>query len=139
MKIQNRWLASTVAAASLLGALPGRAADNVILVPDQTVAGLSFSAMQINYAVPALSSVITAPQNVSASVNVTVLLFEKPDSAWPYATVTAGCQVVANLRNLCNPNNGQQNYPQIPPQKVELQVIVSNATTVQNLPIILKK
>ncbi len=95
--------------------------------------------MQLNYATPSLSCVLTGASGVSALVSVTVLLFEKTDSPYPYASVNGATPVVAGQRAACNVNNGQQSYQQIVPKKIELQVVVTNASTAQNIPVILNR
>lgn len=110
-----------------------------ILVPDTTVSSFRFSAMVFNTTVPALSCVVSGPTDMTATLSIFVLLFEKPDSIDPYAKV-GGNAAISNAapRGSCNVNNGQQTVPPITPAKIEIQVSATTVVFGANVPVMLK-
>jgi hypothetical protein len=120
----------------LIGASASRGED--ILVPDTTVSSFRFSAMVLNTTVPALSCVVTGPPDMTATISILVLLFEKADSADPYAKV-GGSAAISNSgpRGNCDVNNGQQTVPPITPAKIEIQVSATTVVLGANVPVTL--
>jgi hypothetical protein len=109
-----------------------------ILVPDTTVASFRFSAMVLNTTVPALACIVTGPADMTATISILVLLFEKADSPDPYAKVGGNAAISnAGPRGNCNVNNGQQTVPPITPAKIEIQVSATTVVLGANVPVTL--
>ena len=88
MKIWSR-----IVAVGLLCAAAEAASAASIPVPDTTVSAFHFSGMVLNSAEPSLSCIVTGPADMTATITIWVMLFERPDSPYPYAKVGGNTQI----------------------------------------------
>ena len=121
-------------AAAILCIASGRSIAAQIPVPDTVVSSFHFTAMVLNSSQPSLSCIVTGAADMTATVNILVLLFEKADSQYPYAKVAGNALISpSNPRGNCNVDNGPQTILSIIPAKIEIQVLTNNAVLEGNV------